>query len=237
MSRVSVDLSAPSPYIESSYWLHRFKRRLTYAWPISVIRAYAKPSKSLSLLEIGTGSGFFLDTAKHAFPGVELTGLEYDERLLAVTCARVPDAYCVQGNAEYFSFAPKVFDVVVSFQVIEHLYEPSAMLRNVRNSMSPDGIFIFTTPNLGGLGSRVMGQKWHGYRDDHVSLKTCEDWTALLTASGFRPIYVGSTFFSGIPWMNRFPLGLLNWFLLVVVRVLPWRLGESYCGVFKKVEG
>ena len=123
--------------------------------------------------------------------------------------------------------------MVVSFQVIEHLYNPSAMLVNVRNHLRPGGIFLVTTPNVSGFGARWMQDKWHGYREDHVSLMGKDDWDRLIISHGFEPLYSGSTFFSGVPILNKLPLGVINWLLLVVFGSLRWRWGESYVGVFK----
>ena len=123
--------------------------------------------------------------------------------------------------------------MVVSFQVIEHLYNPGAMLDNVRAHLKPGGIFLVTTPNLSGLGARWMKEKWHGYRDDHVSMKGKDEWDWLIASHGFSPLYSGSTFFSGLPVLNKLPLGIGNWLLLMVFGSLPWSAGESYVGVFK----
>lgn len=232
MEKVSVDLAAPSPYIESGSRLHRFKRRLTYALPLKLINRHFTHTDPISILEVGTGSGFFLLSVHDVFPAAELTGIEYDERLLQTTRQRAPFAECLQGNAEKFDLLPRKFDVVVSFQVIEHLYDPSAMLARISQHLKPNGLLILTTPNLDGLGARIMKHRWHGYRDDHVSLKGMADWTALIESHGFKKDYVGSTFFSGIPLLNTFPLGLVNWALLVLVGSAPWRLGEAFVGAF-----
>ena len=90
-----------------------------------------------------------------------------------------------------------------------------------------------TTPNLSGLGAHWMKEKWHGYRDDHVSLKGKDEWDLLIVSHGFEPLYTGSTFFSGFPVLNKLPMGILNWMLLVVFGSLRWSVGESYVGVFK----
>jgi hypothetical protein len=124
---------------------------------------------------------------------------------------------------------------VVSFQVIEHLYNPTAMLENVRAHLKPGGIFMVTTPNLSGIGARWTKDKWHGYRDDHVSLKGKEEWDQLIMSQGFSSLYSGSTFFSGVPVLNKLPLGIINWLLLVVFGCLRWSAGESYVGVFKSM--
>jgi SAM-dependent methyltransferase len=233
MKQTSVDLESPSPYIETGSFLYRIKRKLTYAFAINAISKVKSKDDGFSILEIGTGSGYFLSFINSEFPKAELSGIEYDPRLLEETKRKVPFANLLNGNAELFDFGDKKFEVIVSFQVIEHLYNPVAMLGRVNKHLAPNGLFIFTTPNLDGLGAQVMGEKWHGYRDDHVNLKGFKDWQILLENNGFRQVYCGSTFFSGIPILNRFPLGLINWGLLVVLGTARWKRGESFVGIFK----
>ena len=234
MSKVSVDTSQPSPYIESDSRLHTIKRKLTYAFAIKMIKKYADVSNFNSLLEIGTGSGFFLLSCKSEFPEVSLSGIEYDKRLLSVTRRRAPFSNCIEGNAENFDLYPNKYDVIVSFQVIEHLYNPEAMLSQVESHLNTGGIFIVTTPNLDGYGAKIMKEKWHGYRKDHVSLKGAKEWEDLITSNGFEMKFSGSTFFSGIPLMNKLPLAPINWFFLVFFGAFRWKKGESFVGVFKK---
>lgn len=231
--KVSVNTEIPSPYIENNRGIYRLKRKLTYASAFRLLKKYLGRTQDLEILEIGTGSGFFLDFAREVFPRSRFSGVEYDERLLAETTSRAPHAKLIQGNAENFELGKGLFDLVVSFQVIEHLYNPGAMLDKVRAHLKPGGLFLVTTPNLSGLGARWMKEKWHGYRDDHVSLMGKEDWDRLIVSHGFEPLYTGSTFFSGLPVLNKFPLGIVNWLLLVAFGSLRWSVGESYVGVFK----
>jgi 2-polyprenyl-3-methyl-5-hydroxy-6-metoxy-1,4-benzoquinol methylase len=234
MSKVSVDIDIPSPYIESDTLLHRFKRKLTYHFAFKLLKKYLSRTKDLSFLEIGTGSGLFLQFAHAEFHDATFVGLEYDERLLEKTKGNAPFAICQQGNAETFDLGEKKFDVVVSFQVIEHLFDPGAMLNSVYRHLQPGGIFLVTSPNLDGFGVKVMGGKWHGYREDHVNLKGIHDWNHLIASHGFEQLYSGSTFFSGIPVLNRMPLGVFNWMLLLLFGSARWSYGEAYVAVFKR---
>jgi len=233
IDKVSVNTDIPSPYIENRGGLYRMKRKLTYAFAFRLLNKYLDRRQNLEVLEVGTGSGFFLDFAKENFSDSRFSGVEYDERLLAETAARSPHAHLIQGNAENFDLGRGGYDLVVSFQVIEHLYNPGAMLDNVHAHLKPGGVFLITTPNLTGLGARWTKKKWHGYRDDHVSLKGKEEWDQLIASHGFTPLYSGSTFFSGVPVLNRLHLGIVNWLLLVAFGSLRWSAGESYVGVFK----
>jgi SAM-dependent methyltransferase len=233
MGKVSVNLESPSPYIEPESILYKIKRKLTYRFAINAIGRYQAKSNTFRLLEIGTGSGYFLAFIHAEFPAAVLHGIEYDPRLLHVTQSRAPYAHCINGNAESFDFGDEQFDVIVSFQVIEHLYSPAMMLASVRKHLKPNGIFIVTTPNLDGLGARMMGERWHGFREDHVSLKGYNQWKSLIEDSGFIVDYCGSTFFSGIPLLNSLPLGIFNWTLLTLFGAARWKHGESFVGVFQ----
>lgn len=236
MNNVTVDLNNPSLYTEPDSPLYRFKRRLTFRHVMKWLRRATRGRERFDMLEIGTGAGFFASFVEQEFPNANITGIEYDPRLVELAKTKVRMSTIVQGNAEELDLPDDTFDVVVSLQVIEHLYRPEMMLRRVHSLLRSSGMFIFTTPNVGGAGARMMGPRWHGYCDDHVSLKTVADWRATAQAHGFATVYCGSTFFSGIPWMNRLPLAVVNWGLLLTLGSLPWKHGESFVGVFRRID-
>jgi SAM-dependent methyltransferase len=234
MEKVTVDLHSPSFYMEPDNKLYYFKRKLTTKTILTKIRKAVKGKNRFSLLEIGTGSGFFLSFLEKEFPNATLVGIEYDYRLIELSHNKIKKAAIVQGNAEGFDLKEKNFDIIVSFQVIEHLYNPELMLNSIRNHLSDNGIFIFTTPNTASIGAKIMKKKWHAFRDDHVSLKSYVEWKSFLEKNGFVAEYCGSTFFSGIPILNRLPLGIINWSLLYLIGSLKWAKGESFIGIFHK---
>jgi ubiquinone/menaquinone biosynthesis C-methylase UbiE len=235
MSNVTVDLNSPSLYAEPDSRLYRLKRRLTFRHVMKWLRRAAAGRRNFRMLEVGTGSGFFTTFVEQEFPQAEIAGIEYDPRLVELGQAKVKRAVIEQGNAEELLLPDGSFDIVVSLQVIEHLYRPERMLSRVHALLRPGGTFIFTTPNVGGLGARWMGKRWHANCDDHVSLKTVAQWRALTENTGFETVYSGSTFFTGIPWMNRLPLSLLNKALLLTFGSLRWQHGESFIGVFRRL--
>ena len=233
MSKVSVDLKKKSFYVENDSFFHRLKRKISYKHPIKLIKKYSKHNCNFSALDIGVGSGYFLYSFKLAFPDSNIIGLEYDHRNIDVAKMNTSNKIDIhQGNAENFSFEEK-FNLITSFQVIEHLYDPKSMLENIKNHLTDDGIAIITTPNLDGNGASIMKKNWSGYREDHVNLKGFNCWVNAIEDNGFDILYAGSTFFSGIPILNKLPLALLNWSLLFIFGSLKWKNGESFVCVFK----
>ena len=97
-SSPSVNTDIPSPYVENRGGLYRLKRKLTYAFAFRLLNKYLSKRQDLEVLEIGTGSGFFLDFAHEIFPNSRFSGVEYDERLLAETAARATHAHLIQGR-------------------------------------------------------------------------------------------------------------------------------------------
>lgn len=235
--KVTVDLDIDSPYIEGDTKFHNFKRRMTYRLPFKLIRKYLKKNRPTSthidILEIGVGSGYFAKFFLEQYKTSNYTGLEFDPRLIDVTKQKVPHANLVQGNAEEFSLDQE-FDMVVSFQVLEHLYNPEAMIQNICDHLKPGGLLVVTTPNLNGFGASLMGKDWLGYRHDHVSLKGHDEWLSLIERNGFERSFSGSTFFTGLPWFNKMPLVLVNWLMLMTFGALKWSKGESFVGAFIK---
>lgn len=234
MSDVTVDLESDSPYAEPDSARYRFKRKLTYHTILSAIRAIVGGRREFPLLEIGTGSGFLVSFIESKFPHARVVGVEYDPRLVVLTQRKVARARILQGNAEVIDLPGEAFAIVVSLQVIEHLYDPERMLVSVRALLAPRGRFVLTTPNLGCVSARVMGARWHGFRPDYVTLKDPAGWVDFVEQHGFKTVFSGSTCFSGIPFCNRLPFGIVNWALLLLVGSLPWGQGESFIGVFER---
>lgn len=233
MEKVTVDLDNSSPYLQLDTKLNRFKNKLKMKTVLKRIRKIVKKNPNFSLLEIGTGSGYLISLIESEYPKANLTGIEYDPRLVELTKKKVRYASIIQGNAENLDLKNKIFDIIVTLQVIEHLYRPDLMLLSVKKYLRKNGILILTTPNLEGLGAKIMKNKWIGYRDDHVSLKGYTSWKMYIEKFGFESIYCGSTFFTGLPIFNKFPLGLFNWSLLFFKGSMVWKHGESFIGLFK----
>ena len=105
--KVSVNTDIPSPYIEKRGGLYRLKRKLTYAFAFRLLNRYLSKRQDIDVLEIGTGSGFFLDFAYESFPNSRFCGVEYDERLLAETSSRATHAHLIQGCLLYTSPSPR----------------------------------------------------------------------------------------------------------------------------------
>ena len=126
--------------------------------------AYHKAAEIVSgeVLEIGTGTGY----------GIEIIAPRCD-RFVTVdkyAAAELPETKNVEFQkmcVPPLDFADESFDFVLSFQVIEHIEDDAAFVREIARVLRPGGRFIVTTPNA---PMSLTRNPWHvrEYRIDEL---------------------------------------------------------------------
>jgi 2-polyprenyl-3-methyl-5-hydroxy-6-metoxy-1,4-benzoquinol methylase len=110
------------------------------------------------LVEIGPGRGFFARAALTA--GFDVEVIEQDERacrhLREVVGARVTET---ERSAAALADR-RDLDVVVLWQVIEHLPDPGRLLEAAASALRSRGILAVATPQPVGLQARLLGGRW-----------------------------------------------------------------------------
>ena len=133
------------------------------------------------------------------------------------------------GDACALPLANRSADVAFALHVVEHLAQPEQFFAEARRVVRPGGLLVIATPNAASLGARIMGRKWIGFSDPtHVSLHRPSYWSELLGQFGFEIARDGTTGLSGIPLLNKMPLGLIHWIPTFFFGYFPWKLGEAY---------
>lgn len=103
-------------------------------------------NKKKSVLEIGCSDGYgsFLISKISK----EIIALDIDEKTIrdARRQYNIRNLNFVVGSALSLPWSNK-FDIVVSFQVIEHLTDVELYLREVKKVLKKEGVFIVSTPN------------------------------------------------------------------------------------------
>jgi len=217
-------------------------------WKLDILLSAARSGK---LLEIGPAYGLFAYLAKRA--GFQVTGVEMDERcceflrnVVGIDVIETNDPIGALENLPQF-------DVIVMWQVIEHLPDPWAAITAAANRLVPGGVLILDTPNPDAFQFRVLGHRWaHLDAPRHVVLIPCDMLAKhaveqgldveLLTANN-----AGSKGFNGFGWAfslkNFFgdtAIGTLAHFvgrvlakLLIPIERTGWR-GSTYTAIFRK---
>lgn len=127
--------------------------RNDYLSPITIKRYHELLDKMESfrktnrLLDVGCGIGYFLEVAKER--GWEVYGTEFTDR--AVEICSQKGIYIQKGALKDASFDLEMFDVITSFEVIEHINNPQEELPLFHQYLRAGGLVYVTTPNFNSL--------------------------------------------------------------------------------------
>jgi SAM-dependent methyltransferase len=95
----------------------------------------------LAVLEAGCGSVSHL----RIVPGARMTGIDISENQLARN-AHLDVKIC--GDLQTHELPSREFDMVVCWDVLEHLDQPRAALARMFSSVAPGGVVVLALPNL-----------------------------------------------------------------------------------------
>ena len=154
------------------------------------------------LLDFGSGIGDLLQELRVNYPDRVLAGVDIMERPTGLPEDIV--WYSQDLNLEFQ--LEKEFDVVISTEVIEHLENPRATLRNLFRLLKPGGILILTTPNQNSLRSLcALCVRGHfvafleGSYPAHITALTITDLSRILLETGLEDCNFFYTNHGGIP--------------------------------------
>jgi SAM-dependent methyltransferase len=131
-------------------------RVLGTLYDIRVSRWARQKPEGGSVLEVGCGPGLML-AALHR-RGWQVLGIERNEGV--AEAAR--HALGVEIVATPIEALPTdaQFDLIIMFQVLEHIGEPVALLRECARRLAPGGHLVTNVPNFSSWQSRFAGSKW-----------------------------------------------------------------------------
>ena len=126
------------------------------------------------VLDIGSGSCLSLLELRNM--GVEAYGVEADPNVGVI--AQRYDLKVHIGSIHDTPFPGQVFDLITLNQVIEHVPDPGALLRIVRDRLTKDGRVILSFPNAASWQRRLSGSRWINwhvpYHQHHFNRRSFE---------------------------------------------------------------
>jgi 2-polyprenyl-3-methyl-5-hydroxy-6-metoxy-1,4-benzoquinol methylase len=144
-----------SEAVDTKYATQTEGRLATFQRAVRMIEGYVQ--KRGKLLDVGCAAGFFLKVAKDA--GWDVAGIE-PNRGLAKWGSR---EYGVPISTKDFlksDLPAESFDVVTFWDVLEHVTDPRAYVREATRALKPGGFLFVNYPDMGSIYSKIFKQKW-----------------------------------------------------------------------------
>ncbi|WP_199758375.1 class I SAM-dependent methyltransferase [Flavobacterium microcysteis] len=178
-------------------------------------RAYLKknlpPINSNNILDLGCGTGRFLDYASH--------GVDISPKMIEIAKGKFPDKNINLGSVSEIPHPNAFFDILFSFHVLMHLDKPAVtdFLSESHQKLKENGRLIFDFPSQ--KRRRLFNYKnkgWHGA--NALSIKDIEN---LIKSDWKIKQYQGILFFP----IHRFPS---------TMRPLLQKIDTLFCKTFLK---
>ncbi|MCJ2165630.1 MULTISPECIES: class I SAM-dependent methyltransferase [unclassified Pseudodesulfovibrio] len=175
------------------------------------------PRRKHKLLEIGCGTGLFLEMLYQM--GLDVTGMDNSPEMIMAARKRFGNrAELHLGHGEHMGYSDNEFDYALLWSVLEFTEEPEAMLTEAAR-VAEKGLLIgflnknslYYTMNVRNSGSTLSKANWFTW---------CEMQDLIHNATGFRPTLARSVLPG--PAKTWKPTGLCN---LINSKILPPSLG------------
>jgi 2-polyprenyl-3-methyl-5-hydroxy-6-metoxy-1,4-benzoquinol methylase len=138
------------------------------------------------VLDAGCATGLFMGVARDA--GWDVEGLDISE--FALSRARERGFQVRHGTLPDPSLPANAYDAITLWDVIEHVPDPAAVVRECQRLLKPGGVLAMSTPDAGSVPARMLRGKWLGFRsiDEHLYFFSRATMTAMLSRAGLRVV-------------------------------------------------
>lgn len=165
-----------------------------------LVRSFDAYRSHNRLLDVGFGAGWMLRAA--ADQGWSCWGTELAEE--GIAAARSEGWHVYKGDLLDADLPAEHFDVIALVEVLEHLTDPLAYLKEVARLLRPGGLLYGTTPNAGSVNARILGLGWSVYAPpEHLQLFTPRALRHASAAAGLKLFQVRAEGFNPAEVMAR----------------------------------
>lgn len=208
--------------------LQRFERRYALYKRIKAIQRYV-PGQG-RVLDVGCATGNFLAALQAR--GWDVYGVETNANAAAYA-RRQLNANVFAGELEEARFPNNFFDLIVFWDVLEHVHQPRLALTEAARIARPGARLLLVLPNPDSLEAQLFGQYWAGWDvPRHLQIFPLTTIERLLRETGWQVNHV--ICLTGRHWL--FNLSLQHWLnhhvssaawrkiILMIARLWPVRI-------------
>ncbi len=189
------------------------------------------------VLEIGCGIGSVV--FKLSEQGYEVTGTDISGEAIAYGQNKYGDIRLEVQAAETLGYDEESFDVVLSFDLFEHVAATDQHLSEVGRVLRPEGCYLFQTPNkYSNVVYETLWTKSLQWRRYHPSLHSPGQLKRRLAKHGFEARFIKMNPINEFTLKKLQKLGLLGHvFKRVNFRKVPLALQTNLYVIAHKIEG
>jgi SAM-dependent methyltransferase len=184
--------------------LYHTARKIALRSKAAIVNRYTNQREG-TLLDIGSGTGYFLNKMK----SLHYTVLGIEKSDAARQYARQKFGLDCRDSGFLYEIAPKTQDVVTLWHVLEHLESLNRAMEQLNRILKDDGVAIIALPNKNSFDAAHYKAAWAAYDvPRHLYHFSPPDFTLLAGKHGFdviktKPMFLDIFYISMLSEKNR----------------------------------
>lgn len=138
--------------------LYHFFRKRMLRRKVNIVARHIS-GKPVRLLDVGCGTGYFIQAAQQK--GWKVSGIEKDEK--ARQSASLRSGVDVKDNNALWSMEQSSYDVITLWHVLEHLEKLNETISKINEILSPKGTVVIALPNCSSYDAHFYKEQWAAY--------------------------------------------------------------------------
>ena len=119
-------------------WVQKYSLKPTRNYILSVI-SESKKNENIKILDLGCGPGELIEELENEFNNIDITGVDFSEKMLEVSKSRNPDAKHIQMDvADLYKLNDK-FNVIICTHSLPYYKEPEKVMSELKRLLKDDG--------------------------------------------------------------------------------------------------
>ena len=134
-----------------------------------------------SLLDVGCDGATFTERMKASNPNLNVVAVDVSKTFIRYSVEKCPDVPFVVSDGQRLPFKEETFEVLSCLEVLEHVVDPTAVLKEAHRCLKKGGECIILVPNGKSRLFRIIwffwlkgkGKSWrdahkHDFREDDI---------------------------------------------------------------------
>ena len=122
--------------------------------------------ENMKILDVASGTGYGANLLKNKINSIDIVGVELDPFAVEYSnyiYGKNDNIKYLEGSILELPFEDNSFDIVTSFETIEHVEDDRGQIKEVLRVLKNDGIYILSTPNA--WSKHLFGKTKYHVRD------------------------------------------------------------------------
>ncbi len=152
---------------------------------------FENKGSKLKLMEIGAGNGELIEILLNRYDNIIEEIIVIEPQILNINSSKLK---FISGifNKDHSLNLTNSIDMVIAFEVLEHILYPNDFFNNINNSLKKEGLFLISTPNAFSLETLINQTQSRNIGFDHVRLFNPKSIQILAQNNNFKSLKINT---------------------------------------------